>query len=307
MTPNPPGGPFDDWRERRRQKWEAHMQRRMARRAHHAYGGIWSGHGKGGPVVIGIIILLLGILFLLENLGYFQVAELWQFWPVVLIGVGIAKLIDSRGKNWIPGTVLTLIGLIFLANNIGLVGWNIWKFAGPALMILAGVLILVRGSFHFDDNVGGDGRGRKDGGETGNFPHRVGFGLGRLLYWAGAFQDTGASAENALHEYAIFGGVNRRIESQDFQGGEALAVFGGVEIDMHRAGTTREEISMDVNAIFGGVELWVPDTWDVIVRGSSILGGFDDKTHRTDGPEGIKRPRLVIRGSAVFGGVVVKN
>jgi predicted membrane protein len=279
MTPNPPGDPFDDWRERRRQKWEAHLQRRMARRGHHTYGGIWSGHGRGGPLVIGTIILLLGILFLLENLGYFQVAPLWQFWPVVLIAVGIAKLIDSRGKNWIPGTVLTLIGLIFLANNIGVLAWNIWKFAGPALLILAGVLILVRGSFHFDDNV----------------------------YWTGAFQDTGANAENVLHEYAIFGGVNRRIESQDFQGGEAIALFGGVEIDMHRAATTREEISVDVNAIFGGVELWTPDTWDVIVRGSSILGGFEDKTHRTAAPEGVKRPRLVIRGSAVFGGVVVKN
>lgn len=283
MTPNPPGDPFNDWQERRRQKWEAHMQRRMARRAQHAYGGISAGHGKGGALVIGTVILLLGILFLLENLGYFQVAQLWQFWPVILIAVGIAKLIDGRGKNWIPGTVLTLIGLIFLANNIGLLGWNIWKFAGPALLILAGVLILVRGSFRFDDNV----------------------------YWTGAFQDTGASAENVLHEYAIFGGVNRRIESQDFQGGEALAVFGGVEIDMHRAGTTREEISVDVNAIFGGVEMWVPDTWDVIVRGSSILGGFEDKTHRASSnlgtPEGIKRPRLVIRGSAVFGGVVVKN
>jgi predicted membrane protein len=280
MTPNPPGDQFEDWRERRRQKWEARMQRRMARRT---YGGISAGHGTGGRLVIGTIILMLGILFLLENLGYFRVAELWDFWPVVLIAAGIAKLIDSRGKNWIPGTVLTLIGLIFLANNIGLLAWNIWKFVGPALLILAGVLILIRGSFRLDDNV----------------------------HWAGAFQDAGASAENMLHEYAIFGGVNRRIESQDFQGGEALAVFGGVEIDMHRAATTREEISVDVNAIFGGVEMWVPDTWDVIVRGSSILGGFEDKTQRASpnlgAPEGVKRPRLVIRGSAVFGGVVVKN
>lgn len=305
MTPNPPGDPFDDWRERRRQKWEAHMQRRMARRAHHAYGGISAGHGKGGALVIGTIILLLGVLFLLENLGYFQVAPLWQFWPVVLIAVGIAKLIDSRGKNWVPGTVLTLIGLIFLANNIGLLPWNIWKFVGPALLILAGVLILVRGSFRFDDTV--TPRIVTEDRYTGNFARRLGFELGRLLNWAGAFQDTGDSAENVLHEYAIFGGVNRRIESQNFQGGEALAVFGGVEIDMHRAGTTREEIWVHVNAIFGGVEMWVPDTWDVIVRGSSILGGFEDKTHRTPAPEGVKCPRLVIRGSAVFGGVVVKN
>jgi len=75
---------------------------------------------------------------------------------------------------------------------------------------------------------------------------------------------------------------------------------------MHRAATTREQIEVEANAIFGGVEIWAPDNWDVIVQGASILGGFDDKTHRAP-DDGIRRPRLVIRGSAVFGGVVVKN
>jgi hypothetical protein len=75
---------------------------------------------------------------------------------------------------------------------------------------------------------------------------------------------------------------------------------------MHRASTTRAEVDVEANAVFGGVEIWAPDNWDVVVHGAGILGGFEDKTHRPP-DDGVPRPRLIIRGSAVFGGVVVKN
>ena len=56
-----------------------------------------------------------------------------------------------------------------------------------------------------------------------------------------------------------------------------------------------------------GVELKVPDTWEVMVRGAGVLGGYDDKTHPAPAVEGVKRPKLIIRGEAVFGGVSVRN
>jgi predicted membrane protein len=226
---------------------------------------------------VGAFVLLLGILFLLENLGVFPVVRLGAFWPVILIAVGIARLIESpRSSKQIGGAVLVVIGLVFLAINLGFVPPLIWRVLWPVLLILAGVLFLVRG---FDPR----------------------------LQFRGAFHhDVGTTSENVLNEYAVFGGVNRRVDSQDFQGGEAIAVFGGIEIDMHRAATTREQVEVEANAIFGGVEIWAPDNWDVVVQGASILGGFEDKTHRAP-DDGIKRPRLIIRGSAVFGGVVVKN
>jgi predicted membrane protein len=274
MTPNDPGERFEDWREARRRRWETRAQRRMARRS---YGGISAGHSQGFRLVVGACILLLGVLFLLENLGFFAVVRLWAFWPVILIAVGIARLIEGpRSSRQIGGAVLLVIGLVFLAINLGFLPPLIWRLVWPVLLILAGVLFLVRG---FDTR----------------------------LEFRGAFHhDVGTTSDNVLNEYAIFGGVNRRVDSQDFQGGEAIAIFGGIEIDMHRAATTREQIEVEANAIFGGVEIWAPDNWDVVVQGASILGGFDDKTHRAPG-DGIKRPRLIIRGSAVFGGVVVKN
>src|SRR5215471_7825250 len=208
MTPNDPGQQFEDWSERRRRKWEARMQRRMARRTYG--GGISAGHSQGFRLVLGAAVLLLGVLFLLENLGYIPAVRWGAIWPVLLIAMGAAKLVDARDSSQrLGGAVVLLIGLAFLAINLGFLPPLIWRLLWPALLILMGVFLLIRG---FDARLD-------------------------------------------------FGGVNRRVDSQDFQGGEAIAVFGGIEIDMHRAATTREQIEVEANAIFGGVEIWAPDNW----------------------------------------------
>ena len=278
MSPNDPTKGYPDWREERRRRWEERRQRRMAARA--AYGGISVGHGPGGRVVIGTIVLLLGILFLLENLGIVYIERVWQFWPVIFIGIGIARVFDGRGwHSRVLGGAMAAVGLVFMAQSLGYLPWNIWGVLWPALLIFWGIVILLRG-------------------------------MGAPIPWSGPstfIHDVSTNSEDVLTAVAIFGGIERRVQSQNFQGGEATAVFGGVEIDLRDAATTRDELQIEANAVFGGVELMVPDTWDVTVRGAGVLGGYEDKTHRTATPDGVKRPLLVVKGGAVFGGVVVKS
>jgi predicted membrane protein len=248
------------------------------------HGGVYASHG--GPhshVVFGIIVLLLGILFLLENLGIFYVRNLWNYWPVILIGIGIAKLFDAAGvhdKLW--EMTLAVAGVIFLANNLGYLPWNLWNFLWPGLLILWGLTLLMRGA----GIRGGKGTNKEIDTPTGSFS---------------------TISNNILKEEVVFGGINRKVQAQDFQGGKVAAVFGGVEIDLRGSTTTRDEIQIEVNAVFGGVELTVPDTWDVTVRGSGVLGGYEDKTRPAPATMDIKRPRLIVRGGAVFGGVTVRN
>jgi len=114
-----------------------------------------------------------------------------------------------------------------------------------------------------------------------------------------------SGTQHVLDEHAVFGGIQRRVDSQEFEGGEVHAIFGGVHLDLRGAGTKKDEITIEMNAIFGGVELLVPDNWDVTVRGEAVFGGFEDKTMRRSDPATGKRPHLVITGSAIFGGVTV--
>ena len=118
---------------------------------------------------------------------------------------------------------------------------------------------------------------------------------------------SGRISVNVLDETAIFGGVRRRIESQEFEGGQATAICGGIELDLSKAATRKEEIVIEATAIFGGIDIRVPEHWAVSARGSAILGGFDDQTRDARSTDVPPQTRLVILGNAVFGGVTIKN
>jgi hypothetical protein len=57
--------------------------------------------------------------------------------------------------------------------------------------------------------------------------------------------------------------------------------------------------------MFGGVELKVPEGWNVVIRGFPIFGGFDNVTAKEQvGPEA---PVLTINATVLFGGLEVKH
>ena len=85
-------------------------------------------------------------------------------------------------------------------------------------------------------------------------------------------------------------------------------MFGGIELDLWQAEIEGDAAVLHIDAIFGGVELRVPDTWVVSSEGQGIFGGYSDSTHQRP-PTDPAQPRktLVIRGAAVFGGVEIRN
>ena len=52
-------------------------------------------------VPVGAFILIgLGVLFLLDELGVLHMHNLWRFWPLVLIALGIRVLMRRTGRSW---------------------------------------------------------------------------------------------------------------------------------------------------------------------------------------------------------------
>jgi hypothetical protein len=87
-----------------------------------------------------------------------------------------------------------------------------------------------------------------------------------------------------------------------------IAVFGGIEVDLREANISPgKEVVVDANATFGGIELRVPYSWEVVTRGMGIFGGYEDKTVPPRPTEGVTPPRLLVTGYAVFGGVSIQN
>jgi phage shock protein PspC (stress-responsive transcriptional regulator) len=52
-----------------------------------------------GRIFMGIILVILGASFLLENLGIFIFRDVWKFWPIVLIALGLTVLSGKSRRS----------------------------------------------------------------------------------------------------------------------------------------------------------------------------------------------------------------
>ena len=84
----------------------------------------------------------------------------------------------------------------------------------------------------------------------------------------------------------------------------AVAVMGGVELDLREAQFSEPEVTIHAYALMGGVEITVPEDVDVDVSGVAFMGGFD---HHASGPGAPGAPRLRVLGFALMGGVDVRR
>lgn len=120
-----------DWREERR-------LRREERRAGRGSSGAWFG---------GAILIILGIIFLLQNMGALALENWWALF-ILLPAVGAfgnawrayqnsgGRLTAPARGSLIGGLVLTMIAAVFLFNLQ-------WGILGPVILILAGIGILL--------------------------------------------------------------------------------------------------------------------------------------------------------------------
>jgi predicted membrane protein len=115
--------------------------------------------------------------------------------------------------------------------------------------------------------------------------------------------DPATDSSEFIHASAFLGGFNRKCSSQTFRGGDITAFMGGGKIDLRDARIDGNEAVLDIFAMMGGVEIEVPRDWIVEPRFTPILGGYEDRTK----PQNQGSQRLIIHGTAIMGGVTVKN
>jgi len=234
-----------------------------------------------GRLVPAVILIAIGALFLLSNLRIIPNTNWFDFWPVILIVIGASKLAEaSRTGSYTGGAVLVGVGGLFLVSNLGLLpnGWSVWDF-WPVALIAVGIMLLVE---------------------------RVAWPSDLRRSWSGRFNMSDASETSGdVNLTAVFSGGKRSVVGEEFRGGVISAVFGGFELDLRQAFMTSNSAVLKIDVVFGGAEIKIPTTWCAVVKGTGVFGGYSDETlHPPSTPE---TKRIVIKGGAVFGGVVVKN
>ncbi len=227
-----------------------------------------------GGYFVSFFIIVIGVAMLLDTLGIVPARSVWDYFPLLFAAFGIVKIFQSEGRapSLVLGGILTVGGCLWFLQNIGFLPFDS-RFIPPLAVIAVGFLFLVR-SFE---------RQRETPADT-----------------------VPATAEGHLNIFTVFGGVKRFVDAPDFQRADIFAMFGGIELDLRGAKIVNGTARIEANALFGGIEIRVPQNWSVELQGVGIFGGYEDKTIHPIGDENAA-PKVVIRGSAMFGGVSVAN
>jgi len=221
-------------------------------------------------LIIGLAIIIVGAIALLVNLGYDVDIDLWDYWPLILVLIGLSRIFQPpEYRNLWFGLIFTAIGILFLLDNFYLIRFG-FRELWPIVIILIGVAIL-----------------------------KHGYGIPK---------DRSTDVDYIDHS-AILGGGEYRYTSKSLKGGKLFAFMGGCEVDLREADMEGDEIVIDTFTMMGGVEIKVPESWQVTMRGLPLMGGLSNKTSQKQTGTGIspKGKRLLVKGTAIMGGVEAKN
>ncbi len=217
---------------------------------------------------LGIIFVIAGLVLIARNYGWldYEFSRYLISWQMLLIVIGLSKLIQ---KAYTPAIVLISIGLFFLIDIPDNFRENFW----PAIIVLVGISLILqwrrspRQHHYRNDHLG----------------------------------DEYTNSTDYIDETAIFGGRNLSVVSENFQGGKITSIFGGSKINLLYSKPV-PGCTIDVETIFGGTKIIVPEDWNVKVEVVSIFGGFEDKRSASVISRTAPGKIVVIKGTCIFGG-----
>jgi len=223
-----------------------------------------------GRIFSGLVIIAIGVIFLLANMDRLDFGDfISTYWPMILILIGISHLLTTGFRNAGVALFLIAIGAFFQLNNWGVLGGRVWAYFWPLLIIAAGLWIIFK-------------------------PKPKAFS-----------SKAPEIKDDDLGAFVAFSGLKRRFDSERFRGGKATVIFGGMDLDLTQTKLADNQATVELTAIFGGINLFVPREWQVIVDSSSILGGVEEK-HRPI-PSTTIQMTLYVKATAILGGIDIKN
>ena len=105
-------------------------------------------HGWGGPWIGGVILIVLGVIFLLKNFGWEMPKNWWAaFILIPAIGSLMAaqRTYEANGHQWSAGVVAPgIAGVIFVVMAVALYLGIDWGAFWPVILILVGLGVMAR-------------------------------------------------------------------------------------------------------------------------------------------------------------------
>ena len=227
------------------------------------------------PLIAGAFFTLAGVLLTLDNFDLVDASRVLRFWPLALVGAGLAKLLDPalvsgadgvrRGAGGQVGAIaLIVIGTLFVADNLGYIRFELFDL-WPLILIGVGAMFVARSMEARPPRAMNERSGGTD--------------------------------------LALLGEQSVRVDTRDYRGGSASAFLGSLKVDLTDADIAHGPAVLYTRAMWGSVEIIVPERWEVIGDVTPFMAAFEMKTQ---GPSDPSRT-LIVRGGAMWAGIEVKR
>ncbi len=225
--------------------------------------------------------ILWGIFFIVIGVGFAgNVMNLWDFdlffrgwWTLLIIIPCFISMI--QGGFGIGSLMGFIFGVILLISYQVDLNFNIWRMIVPFTLIYIGLRFIFQNAFR---------KPRK--------------------YKVHTSQDGIADPfnEDELPEYnSVFAGNKVNIDT-NFYGLTSNAVFGSLTLDLRNA-TISQDVEINANAIFGGIDIYLPSNVKIKTNNVPIFGGISNKYHNDSSSEAYT---VYLNSTCIFGGIDIK-
>ena len=213
-------------------------------------------------VFLGAVIVAVGVIALLIQLDVITLslgALFADWWPLIVIGVGLAALVTVP-RAWVGPTIVIAVGVLFLLVTLDILDVNLWEILWPVAIILVGLSLITS----FGTRSGED--------DT----------INSTVFWWGSQRKTRSRQFKGGSLTAIMGGIEVDLREADIVDKAEIAIFalwGGVEVKVPP--TWRVRVSG--LPLLGGwddkTSLPIQDgAPELIVHVTAIMGGAEIKS-----------------------------
>lgn len=224
-------------------------------------------------VLWGIILVGIGIILGLNTLNITNIdiffAGWWSLFIIVPCFINLFTESDHTGN-----LIGLLIGVMLLLSSQDIIDFAIfWKLLVPVVLIIWGASLIFKDTFRSKFNE-----------EIKKISQKA----------------------NKDNEYcATFSEQKVNFDNEKFEGANLSAVFGGVKCDLRNA-ILKKDTVINVTAVFGGVDIYVPENVLVKVKSTSIFGGVEEKK-KNNTKDKKNQVIIYINATCVFGGVEINE
>ena len=240
-----------------------------------------------GGIAFALLLVAAGMLLLGFNTGYLPLVWKGFFfsWQMLLFIIGVGCICRFQ---FIWGTIIAATGMFFLFSKAAIIYPDnilIEQFASTywsLLIVVFGLLILFSTIFC--------GKNKKCcRNDKWKEKHAV---------------NESENNDGKINFRMVFNATEQVLFNPIFRGGNIDVSFGAIVLDLSRTALVDAETFLYINTTFGGVELTIPDSWDIEIRSNSVAGGITDS--RKKHIEKDRTKKLIIVTKCTFSGIDIK-